>query len=73
MPMKIIFLHHANYCKGGIERMMAMKANYLSEQMGWEVILLTYEQNGEPFPDELSPKVRQVDLDVHLYSAYKTT
>ena len=73
MPMKIIFLHHANYCKGGIERMMAMKANYLSEQMGWEVILLTYEQNGEPFPYELSPKVRQVDLDVHLYSAYKTT
>ena len=70
--MKIIFLHHANYCMGGIERMMAMKANYLSEQMGWEVVLLTYEQNGEPFPYELSPKVRQVDLDVHLYSAYKS-
>jgi glycosyltransferase involved in cell wall biosynthesis len=69
--MKIVFLHHANVCKGGIERMLTTKANLLAEQMGWEVVLLTYEQNGEPFPYPLSPKVRCVDLGVRLYSAYK--
>ena len=69
--MKIVFLHHANICKGGIERMLTMKANLLAEQMGWEVVLLTYEQNGEPFPYPLSPKVRCVDLGIRLYAAYK--
>ena len=33
--MKLVFLHHANVCKGGIERMLAMKANLLVEH--WEV------------------------------------
>ena len=40
--MKIVFLHHANICKGGIERMLAMKANLLVEQYGCDVVLLTY-------------------------------
>ena len=69
--MKIVFLHHANVCKGGIERMLAMKANLLVEQYGCDVVLLTYEQNGQPFPYTLSPDVRCVDMGVRLYSAYK--
>lgn len=69
--MKLVFLHHANVCKGGIERMLAMKANLLVEQYGCDVVMLTYEQNGEPFPYHLSPNVRCVDLGVSLYSAYK--
>ncbi|WP_294746758.1 glycosyltransferase family 4 protein [uncultured Prevotella sp.] len=69
--MKIVFLHHANVCKGGIERMLAMKANLLVEQYGCDVVLLTYEQNGQPFPYSLSPNVRCVDLGVRQYPAYK--
>lgn len=69
--MKIVFLHHANVCKGGIERMLSMKANLLAEQEGYEVMMLTYEQNGEPFPYPLSHKVRCVDLGVRLYAAYR--
>ena len=69
--MKIVFLHHANVCKGGIERMLAMKANLLVEQYGCDVVLLTYEQNGEPFPYSLSPNVRREDLGIRLYSAYR--
>ena len=69
--MKIVYLHHANVCKGGIERMLTTKANLLAEHMGWDVVLLTYEQNGEPFPYPLSPKVKCVDLGIRLYSAYQ--
>lgn len=69
--MKIVFLHHANICKGGIERMLAMKANLLVEQYGCDVVLLTYEQNGEPFPYPLSPDVRCVDLGARQYPAYR--
>jgi len=70
--MKIAFLHHANVYRAGIERMLATKANLLAGQMGCEVVVLTYEQNGEPFPYPLSPKVACVDLGVHLYDAYKS-
>lgn len=69
--MKIVYLHHANVSRAGIERMLAIRANLLAEQMGWEIIMLTYEQNGEPFPYLLSPKVKCVDLGIHLYDAYK--
>ena len=69
--MKIVYLHHANVYRAGIERMLAVKANLLAEQMGWEIMMLTYEQNGKPFPYPLSPKVKCVDLGVHLYDAYK--
>ena len=69
--MRIVFLHHANVCRGGIERMLTAKANLLAEQIGWDVVLLTYEQNGAPYPYSLSPKVKCVDLGVRLYSAYK--
>ena len=69
--MRIVYLHHANICRGGIERMFAQKANMLTEQMGWEVVMLTYEQNGEPFPYPLSSRIKQVNLDVRLYAAYQ--
>lgn len=69
--MKLVFLHHANVCKGGIERMLALKANLVANRVGNEVVMLTYEQNGEPFPYDLSPKVKCVNLGVRLYSAYK--
>ncbi|MBQ8065421.1 MAG: glycosyltransferase family 4 protein [Prevotella sp.] len=69
--MKIVFLHHANVCRGGIERMLATKANWLVEHEGHEVVMLTYEQNGVSFPYTLSPKVRMVDLGIHLYDIYK--
>ena len=69
--MRIVFLHHANVCRAGIERVLCQKANYLAEQKGWQVTMLTYEQNGEPYPYELSPKVDCVNLDVRLYSAYQ--
>ena len=69
--MRIVFLHHANVCRAGIERMICLKANMLAEQLGCEVVLLTYEQNGEPYPYALSPKVKCVDLGVRLYAAYR--
>ncbi len=69
--MKIVFLHHANVCMGGIERMLAMKANCLVEKEEYNVTMLTYEQNGVPFPYPLSPRVKCVDLNVHLYTAFK--
>ncbi len=69
--MRIVYLHHANVCRGGIERMFAQKATILADQKGWEVVMLTYEQNGEPFPYPLPSSVRQVNLGVRLYAAYQ--
>ena len=70
--MKIVFLHHANVCRGGIERMLCTRANLMVEQNGYEVMMLTYEQNGEPYPYSLSPKVKCIDLGIRLYAAYKS-
>ena len=69
--MKIVFLHHANVCRGGVERMLCTKANLLAEQDDFEVVMLTYEQNDAPYPYLLSSKVKCIDLGVRLYSAYR--
>lgn len=51
--------------------MLSVRANMLVKH-GYEVIMLTYEQNGEPYPYPLLPQVECMDLGVRLYNAYKT-
>jgi len=70
--MKIAYIYSTMAMTGGTERMITEKANYLAEQLGYEVTIITcfqlaHEQNFFP----LSPKVRQINLCVPFYSQYK--
>jgi len=51
-----------------MERVLTDKMNYLSERLGYDVYLITYEQDKNPFSYELSPRVIHKDLDVLLYT-----
>lgn len=51
--------------------MLTIRANTFADEMGYDVTLLTYQQNNAPFPYSLSPKVKCVDLNVKLYTAHK--
>jgi len=42
--MKIVFSTDQIYLHGGIEKVMAQKANYFADVLGYEVIILTTEQ-----------------------------
>jgi len=62
--MKIIYCIRATYNPGGMERVLLNKVSYLSNRYGWEILIVTTDQQGRPpfypFPTE----VRMIDLGI---------
>lgn len=67
--MKIFYIYTALVTKGGADRVLTEKANWLTEH-GYDVAVITDTQLGrEPiFP--LSPKVRLIDLNIDFSKEY---
>jgi glycosyltransferase involved in cell wall biosynthesis len=55
---------------GGVDRILTTKANYLAEQPGYEVFLITDSQCGQPFTFPLSNKVKHIDLALNFGKQY---
>ena len=55
----------------GMERVLTIKANYLSEKMGYDVSIITTDSKGiKPF-FPLSPKIKLIQLDVNIDDLWK--
>ena len=59
-----------------MERILTDKMNYLSDQLGYNVYLVTYEQNAQSFSFPLSPRIKHRDLGIMFglnsrYSLFK--
>lgn len=62
--MKIAYCTWSILGSGGLERVLAIKANYLADVLGHDVtIITTFNGQGEPF-HHFSPKIRMIDLGV---------
>lgn len=62
--MRVVYYLTSLYIAGGLERVITGKANYLADQLGYEVTILTSEQQGRKTFYPLSPNVRHHDLGV---------
>lgn len=69
--MKIVYLFPHFAHRAGTERILIDKMNYLAEEYGYDVTMLTNEQGSHPVAFPLSDKVRRVDLDVRFYPLYE--
>lgn len=69
--MKIAYLHHSMITTGGVERMIVNKADYLADQKGFDVCIITTDQTGYPLVYPASEKVKHYDLGVNFYSRYR--
>ncbi len=63
--MTIVFSTDQIYLHGGIEKVMAEKANYFADVCGYKVIILTSEQRGQKPCYSLSSKIQFIDLGVN--------
>ena len=63
--MKIVFSTDQIYLHGGIEKVMAQKANYFADILGYEVFILTTEQKNKQPCYYLSLKIQLVDLHIN--------
>lgn len=69
--MKIVFLYPNLTGLAGTERVIVEKANYLSEEPNYEVVILTYEHGSHPIAYPLSPNVRHIDFNICFHSLYR--
>ena len=63
--MRILFSTDQVHLHGGIEKVMAEKASYFADVLGYEVTILTTEQRGKPACYPLSDKIRLHDIGVN--------
>ena len=67
--MKIFYIYTALVTKGGADRVIAEKANWLSEH-GHEIAIVTDTQLGREPAFPLSPKVKLIDLAIDFSKEY---
>ena len=69
--MKIVYILSTIAIKGGAERIITEKANYLAEHFGYDISivnLLQKENAQNCYP--LHKKIRQINLNIPYYSQY---
>ena len=70
--MKIAYIIPSLEVKGGAERIVIEKANYISEQLGFDVsIIIQCHHKDAPIAYPLSEKIHCVNLGIPYYSQYK--
>lgn len=65
--MRILFSTDQIYLHGGLEKVMAQKANYFSDVLGYEVHILTTEQNENIPCYPLSETIQLTDIAVNYH------
>ena len=62
--MKIVYVIDTLASKGGAERILSDKMNYMANRFGYDVYVITCYQNPQENPNVyyLSDKVKQIDL-----------
>ena len=62
--MRIAYLIHSLHNRGGMERVLGLKAGMLAATPGYEVYIITAHQKGRPDAFPLDPLVKRVDLGI---------
>lgn len=70
MP-RLLYINDALAITGGLERVLTDKVNWLSEQIGYDVYVLTVNQGSHPLAYPLSDNVSYQDLDVQFHTQYQ--
>ena len=70
--MKIVYVYSTLAKAGGTERMIAEKANFLSEHYGDDVTIIScIQQKDDENSFYISKKVRQINLGIPFFHQYK--
>ena len=71
--MKLLYVTDALAIRGGLERVLIDKANWLSEQAGYEIHILTVNQGNHPIAYPIAPHIIHTDIDIQFFRQYQYT
>lgn len=69
--MKILYCVPSMYNPGGMERILTEKMNYLADNLGYQITLVTTDQLNKPFFFKLSDKVKVYHLNLNFNLDFK--
>ena len=70
--MKIVYVYSTMATAGGTERMITEKVNYLSEQFGYNITIIScFQLPNEDNFFHTSDKIKQINLGIPYFSQYK--
>lgn len=69
--MKIVYLFNSLAKMAGTERILTDKMRHLSQTMGHDVHIITYEQGTHPLGFPLPPQVQWTDINVRFFTLYQ--
>lgn len=68
--MKIVYCIPFLFNSGGMERVLTEKVNYLVRFGGYDITIITTDQEGKPIYFPLDPRVKVVDFDLNFSRHY---
>ena len=69
--MTILYLFRSLAIWGGIERILVEKMNFLIQEYGMNIYLLTTDQGQHPIPYHLEDNVKREDLGINFHHRYR--
>lgn len=69
--MKLLYVTDVLAVHGGMERVLVDKANWLSQQEGYQVCVITAHQGDHPLAFPLSPNVKYDDMKARFHRQYR--
>ena len=65
-PLRIVYLTPALYSAGGIERVVATKANFFAERLGYDVTVIVTEGKGRNRFFPMSDRIEIINYELHF-------
>lgn len=65
MSIKIAYCLPSLFSYGGMEKVLTIKANYLAEQLGYDITVILTDGKDKKIAFPLSPKVKIINLDIN--------
>jgi glycosyltransferase involved in cell wall biosynthesis len=69
--MTIVYFYRALAIKGGLEKILIDKMNYLSDYYDYNVYIITSDQGLHPLAYKLHPNVKHIDLNINFHNRFK--
>ena len=63
---KIVYCTPSLYMAGGVERVLALKANYFADIYGYDITIITTDGENKPPFFPLSDNVKIINLGIHF-------
>lgn len=60
--MKIVYCFHSLFHHGGVEKILSVKANYLVHKLGYDVYIVTYDQQNRPIFFDFDKRIKIIEI-----------